>query len=73
MSAFTVSYAVNMFILVILYDFCLLPAQFCYVIVYMWKDESCAQMADWYAPWIFSNGAENVVLQVLQNLVLGPR
>jgi hypothetical protein len=61
----------NMFILVILYDFCLLPAQFCYV--YIWKDESHTQMVDQCAPWKFSNGAENLVLHVLQNLVLGPR
>jgi hypothetical protein len=34
-SGFALSYAANMFILMILYDFCLLPAQFCYIIVYM--------------------------------------
>jgi hypothetical protein len=29
---------------------CLLPAQFCYIIVYIWKVESCVQIADRYAP-----------------------
>jgi hypothetical protein len=37
MSGFALSYAANMFILMILYDFCLLPAQFCYIIVYIWR------------------------------------
>jgi hypothetical protein len=35
-----ISYAANMFILMILYDFCLLTTQFCYIIVYIWKIES---------------------------------
>jgi hypothetical protein len=34
-SGFALSYTTTMFILMILYDFCLLPAQFCYVTVYM--------------------------------------
>jgi hypothetical protein len=42
MSGFALSYTVNMFSLLILYDFCLLPAQFHYIIVYIWKVESCA-------------------------------
>jgi hypothetical protein len=29
----TLSYTANMFILMILYDFCLLPTQFCYIII----------------------------------------
>jgi hypothetical protein len=33
MSSFAFSYNVNMFIFMILCDFCLLPAQFCYIIV----------------------------------------
>jgi hypothetical protein len=42
MSSFALSYAVNMFILVILYDFYLSPAQFCYIIVYIRKvEKSC--------------------------------
>jgi hypothetical protein len=40
MSRFALSYAANMFILMILYDFCLFPAQFCYIIVYIRKVES---------------------------------
>jgi hypothetical protein len=37
MSGFALSYTGNMFILMILYDFCLLLAQFCYVIIYIWS------------------------------------
>jgi hypothetical protein len=35
-----------MFILMILYDFCLLPTQFCYMIVYIRRVESRVQIAD---------------------------
>jgi hypothetical protein len=35
-----------MFILMILYDFRLLPAQFCYIILYIRKAESRVQIAD---------------------------
>jgi hypothetical protein len=55
-----------MFILMILYDFYLLPAQFYYIIVYIGKVESCVQIADWCAPWKISNGAQNHVLQAVQ-------
>jgi hypothetical protein len=34
-SGFTLSYADNMIILLILYDLCLLSAQFCYIIMYI--------------------------------------
>jgi hypothetical protein len=61
MSGFTLSCASNMFILMILYDFCLLPAQFYYMIVYVRKVESHVQIADRCAPWKISNGAENLV------------
>jgi hypothetical protein len=54
-SGFTLSYTANMFILMILYDFCLSPAQFCYIIVYIRKVESCVQVADRCAPWKISN------------------
>jgi hypothetical protein len=40
MPGFTLSYTANMFILMILYDFFLLPAQFCYITVYIRKAES---------------------------------
>jgi hypothetical protein len=46
MSDFNLSYTANMFILMILYDFCLSLAQFCYIIVYIRKVEICVQIAD---------------------------
>jgi hypothetical protein len=46
----------------ILYDFCLLPAQFCYIIIYIWNVDIHVQIADRCAPWKISNGAENLVL-----------
>jgi hypothetical protein len=39
MSDFALSYVENMFILMILYDFCLLPAKFSYIIVHIRKVE----------------------------------
>jgi hypothetical protein len=35
-----------MLIIMILYDLRLFPAQFCYIIVYIWKIESCVQIAE---------------------------
>jgi hypothetical protein len=64
--AFPYSYSTNMFILMILYDFCLSPAQFCHIIVYTPKVESCVQITDRYAPWKTSDGAENLILYALQ-------
>jgi hypothetical protein len=55
-----------MFILMILDDFCLLPAQVCYIIAYIQKVESCVQIMDCHAPWKISNGAKNLVLQALK-------
>jgi hypothetical protein len=66
MSIFALSYAANMFILMILYEFCLSQAQFCYIIIYIEKVESCMQITDLCAPWKISNGAESLVLQALQ-------
>jgi hypothetical protein len=63
---FSMSYTANMFILMILYDFCFLPSQFCYIIVYIRKVESPVQIADRCAPCKISNGAQNHVLQALQ-------
>jgi hypothetical protein len=54
MSGFPLSYSVNMLTSMILYDFCLLPAQFYYIIVYIWKVESRVQIADQCAPWKIS-------------------
>jgi hypothetical protein len=62
---FAFSYTVNMVILMILYDFCLLPEQFCYIIVYVRKVEICLQIADWCATSKISNSAENIILQAL--------
>jgi hypothetical protein len=45
MAGFALAYTTNMFILTILYDFCLSPAQFCYTIVYMRKVESRVQIS----------------------------
>jgi hypothetical protein len=61
-SGFCLFYVTKVFILTILYDFCLLPTQFCYIIVYTRKVESRVQIADRFAPWKISNGAENLVL-----------
>jgi hypothetical protein len=47
----------------ILYDFCLSPAQFYYIIVYERKVEIRVQIADRCAPWKIFSGAENLVLQ----------
>jgi hypothetical protein len=60
MSGFAMSYAANMFILIILYDFCLSPAQFCYITVYIRTIESRVQIADRCAPRKISSGAENL-------------
>jgi hypothetical protein len=65
-SGFALSYTTNMFILMILYDFCLFPAQFCYIIVYIRKVKSSVNIADRCAPWTFSSGAKDLVLQALQ-------
>jgi hypothetical protein len=55
----------NIFILMIFYDFCLLSAHFCYIIIYIWKVKSRVQIVAQCAPWkIFSD--VNLVLQVLQ-------
>jgi hypothetical protein len=72
-SGLALSYAANMFILMILYDFCLLPARFCYIIAYIQKVESRMQIADQYARWKISNSVENLVagtaiLRVLTHL-----
>jgi hypothetical protein len=61
-SGFDLSYIANMFILMILYDFCLLPALFCYMVIYVWKVESGVQIMKWCAPWKIFSGADNLVL-----------
>jgi hypothetical protein len=61
MSGFALSYDTSMFILTILYDFCLLSAQFCYIIFYLLRVESRMQNADRCALWKISNGTDNIV------------
>jgi hypothetical protein len=51
MCGFASSSAANMFILMILYGFCLPPAQFCYIIIYIWKAENRVQITDRCVPW----------------------
>jgi hypothetical protein len=77
MPASALSYIANMFILIILYDFCLLPEQFCYMTVYIWKVESCEQIADRCAPRKICNDAEKfnhvcVPLFLVTKLLGGP-
>jgi hypothetical protein len=61
-SGFALSYPAITYIPIILYDFCLSPAQFCYIIVLVRKDESRVQHADQCAPRKISNSVENLVL-----------
>jgi hypothetical protein len=65
-SGFALSYTTNIFILIILHDFYLSPAEFCYIIIYLWKIEICVQITDRCEPWQFPSGAEHLVLQALQ-------
>jgi hypothetical protein len=65
-SGLTLPYVANVVILMDLYDLCLLSAQFCYIILYIQKVESSVQIANQCAPLTISNGAKNLVLQVLQ-------
>jgi hypothetical protein len=73
MPGFALPYATNIIILMIEYDRCMLPAQFCYIIVYIRKVENRVQIADRCVPWKISNGAENLVLQALQFQEVGVR
>jgi hypothetical protein len=50
-SGFALSYIANMFILMILYDFCVSPAKFCYVIAYIGQVESRVQIAGQCESW----------------------
>jgi hypothetical protein len=56
-SAWLLTYIANMFILMSLYDFTLLPAQFCCTVICTRKVESRVQIADRCAPWKISNGS----------------
>jgi hypothetical protein len=51
MFGFTLSYIASISILMIVYDFCLLPLQFCGIIIYIRMVE-CVQIAEHCAPWL---------------------
>jgi hypothetical protein len=59
---FTFSDVMNICIFVILYNLCLLPAQFCYVIINIRYLEGHVQLMDRCALWKFTSGAEYLVL-----------
>jgi hypothetical protein len=63
---FALSSVANIFIFVILYDFRLLPAQFCNKITPLWNFESHMQIAGQCAPWKRANSADHLVLPALQ-------
>jgi hypothetical protein len=63
---FALSYIANICVNVILYDFCLLPAQFSDEIINVRNFGSHMQFADWCVPWKITTSAENHVLQALQ-------
>jgi hypothetical protein len=65
-SGFASSDVPNIRIFIILYDLCLLPTQFRYVLINLWNLERDVALEDCCAPWKFTNGAENLVLQTLQ-------
>jgi hypothetical protein len=65
-SGFALSNIANIFILMILYDFCLLPALFCYVIVNVRNLESHMNITDRRAPRKTAKDAKNLILQALQ-------
>jgi hypothetical protein len=67
---FTFFDVANICVYMILYDFCLLPATFCYVVINIQHVESHVPLVGQCVPWKFANGAENLVLQVLQLIVL---
>jgi hypothetical protein len=71
MSGFALFNIVNILIIMILNDLCLLPALFLYIVIYVRNLESHMQIADRCAPWKVSNGAQNPVLQALQFQQLG--
>jgi hypothetical protein len=64
-SGFALPYTANMYILMILYDFCLSPAQFCYIILYIRKVGSRVHTANQCAPRKISSGGENIVFYAL--------
>jgi hypothetical protein len=65
-SGLALSYVTNIFISIILDDFCLLPACFRYEVINVRNLESRMHIADRCAPRKSTNGAENLILQALQ-------
>jgi hypothetical protein len=63
---FALPYIADICIFIILYDFCLLAASFCYIIVNVRNIERFMQFSDRCVPWKIASGAENLVLQALQ-------
>jgi hypothetical protein len=63
---FALSNGTNIVIFMILDDFCLLPACFCYEIINVRNLESHMHIADRCAPRKRANGAEKFILQALQ-------
>jgi hypothetical protein len=63
-SGFDLSNIANIFIFMILYDFCLLPTWFCYVIVNVRNLESHMHIADQFPTRETANGAENLIYAV---------
>jgi hypothetical protein len=59
MLGFVFAQVSNIYIIVILYDFCLLPAYFCQVIVNLRNLERPMQSASRCAPWWVTSGAED--------------
>jgi hypothetical protein len=64
--SFALSNVENIFIFLILDDFCLLPATFFYAILEVWNLASHMHIADRCVSWEIADGAENSILQALQ-------
>jgi hypothetical protein len=69
-SGFALCYIANIYILMILYDICLLPAQVSYIIVYILKVESSVQIVDRRVPWKIVNCADWNKLKVKVKVTL---
>jgi hypothetical protein len=54
--------------LIIMHDFCFLPAQFCYIITDIWNVEYHVQITDICASLKISSGSENLVWKAMQQV-----
>jgi hypothetical protein len=70
-SGFALSSVANIFIFMILDDFYLLPAWFCYVIIHVRNLKSLMHISNPCEPRKFANGTENPVFQALQTCHYG--